>query len=80
MGRISQWSLKGSIDYYRPKSHWLSLRALDLAMKVDDKKLAECFGLALWGLLVGICYRDLAIARRQAEKPFRSSRLPACRG
>jgi hypothetical protein len=69
MKRISEWSPKGSIDYHWPKGPLVELTRFQLAaMRVDDRQVAECFGLELGRLLVDICYCDLVIARDIAEK------------
>ena len=69
MGRISEWSPKGSIDYHRPKGPLVELTRFQLAsIKVDDRELAECFGLELGRLLVDVCYHDFVIARSRIEE------------
>jgi hypothetical protein len=69
LGRISQWSPKGSIDYYRPRGSLVELTRFQLpSMKLKEKELAERFGVELGRLFVDICYRDFMIAREATER------------
>jgi hypothetical protein len=69
LGRISQWSPTGSIDYVRRVGSLVELTRFRLAsMTFNDKKIAEWFGLEIARLAVDSCYRDFVIARYQSEK------------
>ena len=69
LGQITQWSPSGSIGYQRPNGSLVELTRFRLSsMKIDDKQLAEWFGLEVGRLLVDICYSNLVIARERAEK------------
>jgi hypothetical protein len=69
LGRITQWSPTGSIDYSRRNGSLVELTRFRLpSMTIDDEAVAKRFGLELARLLVDSCYRDLVIARYETEK------------
>ena len=69
LGHIAVWYPAGTIDYARADRSLLELTRFRLpCLEVGDKELAEGFGLELGRLLIDACYRDLVIARYEAEK------------
>lgn len=71
LGHITAWHPAGTVDYRRRDRSLVELTRFRLpSFELDDKDVAERFGLELGRLLIDTCYRDLVIARYESEKAY----------
>ena len=69
LGRVTQWYATATIDYLRRNASLVQLTRVRLpGTTFDEPEIAEAFGLGLAWIIIGGCYRELALLRAQAEK------------